>query len=54
VFTGNLSPLLLVELELTQPEYEEHPVPDSIKEKVAALDKEKDNMKYRGHRPYLR
>jgi len=44
VFTGYVSPLLLVELELTQREYEGHPVPDSIKEKVAALDKEKDNM----------
>ena len=44
MFTGWSTPLGLVTEELSQREYEGHPVPDSIKEKVAALDVETDGM----------
>lgn len=43
MYTGWSTPLGLVQEELNQREYEGHPVPDSIKEKVAAID-EKDAM----------
>ena len=42
MFTGWTSPLSLLKEELVQREYEGHPVPDEIREKVAILDKEGD------------
>ena len=44
MFTGYTTPLGLLELELDQREYEGHPVPDSIRERVSALDPDEDSM----------
>ena len=44
MFTGWTTPLQLLKAELTQREYEGHPVPDSISERVSALDPEQDSM----------
>ena len=44
MFTGWTSPLSLLKEELVQREYEGHPIPDEIREKVAILDKEGDWM----------
>ncbi len=44
MFTGWTTPLQLLKAELKQREYEGHPVPDSISERVSALDPEQDRM----------
>ena len=46
IFTGWDTPLKLVEAEVVQKEYEGIPVPDDLKERVAALDDEKDAMNF--------
>ena len=40
------NPLTLLRLELIQRDYEGHPVPEDLKEQVAALDGEKDAMNF--------
>ena len=44
MFTGWTSPLSLLKEELVQREYEGHPIPDEIREKVAILEKDGDWM----------
>ena len=44
IFTGWTTPLQLLKAELTQREYEGHPVPDSVRDRVSALDPEQDSM----------
>ena len=46
IFTGWTNPLALLRLELIQRDYEGHPVPEDLKEQVAALDGEKDAMNF--------
>ena len=46
IFTGWTNPLGLLRLELIQRDYEGHPVPEDLKEQVAALDSEKDAMNF--------
>jgi ADP-ribosylglycohydrolase len=46
IFTGWDTPLKLVKAEVVQKEYEGIPVPDDLKERVAALDDEKDAMNF--------
>lgn len=46
IFTGWDTPLALVKAELVQKEYEGYPVPQSLKDQVAALDGEKDAMNF--------
>jgi len=47
IFTGWEGPLTLLQLELIQRDYEGHPVPEDLKEQIAALDDEKDAMNFR-------
>ena len=44
MFSGWTTPLELLKAELNQREYEGYPVPDSIRERVSALDPEHDSM----------
>ena len=46
IFTGWEGPLRLLQLEVIQREYEGHPVPQDLKEQVAALDVEQDDMNF--------
>lgn len=46
IFTGWATPLTLLQLELVQRDYEGHPVPEDLKEQVAALDDDKDAMNF--------
>ena len=46
IFTGWTTPLQLLRLELIQRDYEGHPVPDVLREQVAALDDEEDAMNF--------
>ncbi len=46
IFTGWEGPLTLLQLEVTQREYEGHPVPDDLKQQIAALDDEKDAFNF--------
>ncbi len=46
IFSGWTNPLALLQLELIQRDYEGHPVPEDLKQQVAALDDEKDAMNF--------
>ena len=46
IFSAWTTPLALLRLELIQRDYEGHPVPEGLKEQVAALDGEKDAMNF--------
>ena len=46
IFTGWEGPLTLLQLEVTQREYEGHTVPENLKEQIAALDDEKDAFNF--------
>ncbi len=46
IFAGWETPLTLLRHEFIQRDYEEHTVPEDLKERVAALDDEKDAMNF--------
>ena len=46
IFSAWTTPLALLRLELIQRDYEGHPVPEGLKEQVAALDGKKDAMNF--------
>ena len=48
IFSAWTTPLALLRLELIQRDYEGHPVPEGLKEQVAALDGEKRRDELRG------
>jgi ADP-ribosylglycohydrolase len=54
IFTGWEGPLKLLQMELIQREYEGHGVPEDLKEQVAALDDEQDDMNFEAVDPLFK
>ena len=54
IFTGWEGPLRLLQMEVIQREYEGHPVPRDLKEQVAALDDEQDDMNFEAVDPFYK
>ena len=46
IFTAWDGPLTLLQLEVTQREYEGHPVPEDLREQIATLDDEEDAFNF--------